>query len=479
MAKISMKLLRRRCTHAVHSLRGHVVIVIVFLIFTLHVTTRKEEPVENAKEETRDTFPIDFEQPREELAQSIPPPPDPPLRFFNSLDQGPFDDWVEAKGSNREFFLYSAYLDKRGGKEQVIIVAIVKRRKSIRSCTVWSEGTTTDEKGRVKVIHENWNLPYTAVLIICNIPGGSKPTHVALTSFPDTILAVQDMEARRNEGRMSVCVKPIHYDYDRALWLVEFIEFYRLMGVDRFIFYNHTMGASIDAVVRHYVQEGVVHLLPWSLPVTTQKEIRTEGIFAALNDCNLRSVNRFPFAAMVDFDEFLVPRKHDSLIELLDTYGTKESNYVFQNVFFYLYWENDTAAAYDKLNHEGVLPVEGPTEPYLLTAFKTRRLTKPHKPGVRSKYIVRPERVFELGNHNVWEYVGRKLLKKVPPEDGLSHHYRICEYGGFDCLKQPNMVDRQTHTWLGEVYRRVMVQCGEIFNEDGFCPPAPPLGSPW
>ncbi|XP_063847995.1 uncharacterized protein LOC135093051 [Scylla paramamosain] len=473
-----MKLLRRWWTRAaVHSLRGHVVIVIVFLVFTLHVTTRREKPEENNK--GRDLFPIDFEEPREELARSIPPPPDRPPAPFHALVLDPFDDWVEARGSNREFFLYSAYLDKRAATDQVIIVAIVKRRKSIRSCTVWSEGTTTEEKGRVKMIHENWNLPYTAALIICNIPKNSKPTHVALTSFPDTILVVQDMKARRNEGRMSVCVKPLHYEYDRALWLVEFIEFYKLMGVDRFIFYNHTMGPSIDAVVRHYMAENVVTLLPWTLPVTTQKDIRTEGIFAALNDCNLRSVNRFTFSAMVDFDEFLVPRKHDSLIELLDTYGTKDSNYVFQNVFFYLYWENDTTAVYDKLIQEGVSPVEGPAEPYLLTAFKTRRLKKPHKHGVRSKYIVRPERVLELGNHNVWEYIGRKAWKKVPPEDGLSHHYRICEYGGFDCLKQPNMVDRQTHTWLGEVYRSVLTQCAQIFQKEGFCPRAPPLGSPW
>ncbi|MPC66834.1 hypothetical protein E2C01_060989 [Portunus trituberculatus] len=81
-----------------------------------------------------------------------------------------------------------------------------------------------------------------------------------------------------------------------------------------------------------------------------------------------------------------------------------------QNVFFYLYWENDTTAAYDRLTQEGISPMEGPAEPYLLTAFKTRRLAKPHKSGVRSKYIVRPERVMELGNHNVWEYIGLEKL---------------------------------------------------------------------
>ena len=153
---------------------------------------------------------------------------------------------------------------------------------------------------------------------------------MALTAYPETIIPVQDMGARVLEGRMSVCVKPFHYEYDRALWLVEFIEFYRVLGGDQFIFYNHSMGPSIEAVVKHYVKENVITLLPWSLPVITQKEIRTEGIFAALNDCNLRSVNRFTFSAMVDLDEFIIPRKHDTLLDLLASYGGQDSVYIFQ-----------------------------------------------------------------------------------------------------------------------------------------------------
>jgi len=69
--------------------------------------------------------------------------------------------------------------------------------------------------------------------------------------------------------------------------------------------------------------------------------------------------------------------------------------FLFRNAFFYLYWENDTK----------VLPKEQQTpSPYLLTLSKTRRLVKIHKSGVRSKYIVRPQDVVELGNHVVWEF---------------------------------------------------------------------------
>lgn len=49
----------------------------------------------------------------------------------------------------------------------------------------------------------------------------------------------------------------------------------------------------------------------------SQKEIRTEGLFAALNDCLYRTMYRYKYLALVDLDEFIVPRHNDTLIELL------------------------------------------------------------------------------------------------------------------------------------------------------------------
>lgn len=196
-------------------------------------------------------------------------------------------------------------------------------------CRVWNGDVSSETTAKTQLIHENFNLSYSCALILCPVPSNSRPTHVALLEYPKTSVLVQDMTDREQEGRMSVCVKPMHSQYEHALWLVEFIEFYRLLGAERFIFYNHTMGSKTEAVVKHYMEKGIVSLLPWSLPVKTKKKVRTEGLFAALNDCNLRSVNRFTFSVMIDLDEFLIPRKHDSLLDLLDSYD-EHSAYIFQ-----------------------------------------------------------------------------------------------------------------------------------------------------
>ena len=68
---------------------------------------------------------------------------------------------------------------------------------------------------------------------------------------------------------------------------------------------------------------------------------------------------------------------------------------------------------------------------------------------------------------------------KISQEEGLSHHYRICEYGGYDCLKKSSVNDSTALKWGSQLIGRVDKTCQEIFGEGKSCPEAPPLGSPW
>lgn len=95
--------------------------------------------------------------------------------------------------------------------------------------------------------------------------------------------------------KMGVCVKPFHNNFNRALWLTEFIEMYRLQGAQHFIFYNHTVGPDVQALLVHYQSLGLVSVLNWKLPLISKKDIRTEALFTAINDCNLRSVGKFQY----------------------------------------------------------------------------------------------------------------------------------------------------------------------------------------
>ncbi len=121
---------------------------------------------------------------------------------------------------------------------------------------------------------------------------------------------------------------------------------------------------------------------------------------------------------MVDIDEFLLPRK--GRLNLIKTLAQVEvdrdhtemvgkqpkiGTFVMANVFFYLYWKNDTTV----LNSDVAGRVftnfsssESYMRPYLLTQAKTRRLRMVHSHNVRSKYVTRPAAALLLGNHRVW-----------------------------------------------------------------------------
>ena len=66
----------------------------------------------------------------------------------------------------------------------------------------------------------------------------------------------------------------------------------------------------------------------------------------------------------------------------------------------------------------------------------------------------------------------------VPKDLGLSHHYRICEFGGFECMKNPSIDDNSAQKWGKFLIPNVQKRCSDIFGKFG-CPEAPELGSPW
>lgn len=106
-------------------------------------------------------------------------------------------------------------------------------------------------------------------------------------------------------------------------------------------------------------------------------------------------------------------------------------SYSFQNAFFYLQWGDD----------DWVYNSNDPLATSLVTLKKTRRRTKLHPHKQRSKYICKPELVVEAGNHFVWEYIPGHGTFNVPADAAILHHYRICEFGGDDCIKTASTVD--------------------------------------
>ena len=163
------------------------------------------------------------------------------------------------------------------------------------------------------------------------------------------------------------------------------------------------------------------------MDIQSQKEIRTEGLFAALNDCLYRNMNQVQYLMMLDLDELIIPHQQQTLSNMIKVLASKSfnqagrmvppsqvSSYSFQNAFFYLQWPDDKS-------YTSNLPMNALT--------KIRRNVKFNPPKQRSKFICIPAKVKEVENHFVWDFQQGKTLS-VSPKIGFLHHYRVCEFGG-------------------------------------------------
>jgi|ERR1712150_53543 len=65
-----------------------------------------------------------------------------------------------------------------------------------------------------------------------------------------------------------------------------------------------------------------------------------------------------------------------------------------------------------------------------------------------------PRQVKEAGNHFIWEFQQGNNLN-VPTNVGFLHHYRVCEFGGDDCVSAPNQVDRTVHKYQQTLLQNV------------------------
>lgn len=392
---------------------------------------------------------------------------EPPVDLYHGKDH-----WQRVRGYSHKFFVFSAYYDDRNGETIRVVGATITRFRDLVRCRFYFEGSNSSStsvvEARSQVINENWQLKYSAFYFLCDIEHGRTPSQVSI--MPPGGRETNRLDVHVNEDCINdedgthdfaVCVKPMHYSFNNYDMFVEFVEFNRLLGVDHFVFYNKSIGPAVNCLLEKYVDEGIVTVLPWNLEIVSQKEIRTEGQFAAWNDCLYRVMNRYKYALMIDMDEMIVPHQHSSLSQMIESIyklpqvvprADKIGAFSFMNNFFYQTWPND--------------PAVGNNSAPLITYRKTRRKKVFTRHRIRSKCIVLPLHVNEMGNHFVWSFQPGWSSFNVPYPIGFSHHYRhVCEFGGNDCLKTTSVTDNRTHFWYKELIHRF----DDTLNKYSFC----------
>jgi Glycosyltransferase family 92 len=130
-------------------------------------------------------------------------------------------------------------------------------------------------------------------------------------------------EAMSSKPYLSVC----SMYRDHADYLPEWIEFHRLVGVERFFLYDNESTDDHRAVLAPYVEQGIVVVHDWPTPASVERGVPW-GLIAAFDDCLARHGDESRWIAFMDIDEFLYAPEGPTVPEVLAAYEQHPGVYV-------------------------------------------------------------------------------------------------------------------------------------------------------
>jgi len=107
-------------------------------------------------------------------------------------------------------------------------------------------------------------------------------------------------------------------------YLLEWIEFHKMMGVDHFILYDNGLEKSSELILRPYIESGIVTHIPFpNIPgLRDGRHADTLNLQQlAYADCIIRFHHHFKYLLQLDIDEFLFPKDHKTITEVLNRYN--------------------------------------------------------------------------------------------------------------------------------------------------------------
>lgn len=109
---------------------------------------------------------------------------------------------------------------------------------------------------------------------------------------------------------------------DEAPYLKEWIEFHRMLGVQHFYLCSHASKDNYKEVLKRYIARGIVELKEVEDATPDAGLHRFMGDFQCsfFTETLVKARGISKWVAFIDADEFLVPVKHNSLLDLLQNY---------------------------------------------------------------------------------------------------------------------------------------------------------------
>lgn len=250
-------------------------------------------------------------------------------------------------------------------------------------------------------------------VFICLFPVPEADRHAGITSVslrPGNVDVLCELTIQLNDctrkHRLSIGL--IMKDEHR--FLREWIEYYRIIGVEHFYIYdNRSLRKNkIRKLLNPYIEQGIVTLVDWDYPFAKNKKKDQKFCQRGqMHHCLYKYGQLSTWMLFIDVDEYVYPvdPKQTSLLPLLEKY---EQSHEVAALQFKMIWFGNSG---HKKIPEGLV-----IENY------THRATEVVQQG-REKCCVKPDKVALLFIHDVKQYFEGSVKITVPPEQYRINHY--------------------------------------------------------
>ena len=258
--------------------------------------------------------------------------------------------------SDSDIYVHSAFYDDRYRTKYIRVFGMQNRELSPKvrvRCRLQFEGN-------VKVdlpietsypVFQKWpstKLQYHAYYYGCGVPDVfdfSKNFTFSLLVEGTDIETVVPLHMNRDRNkhidnvvpndsksrRVVICVKAM-WGWINATRLVEWLEFHRLLGVDKIAIYDTTILGSATRVLDYYQQIGLVDVVkfdftlrmatlmqkdPFKSQLADDALLLEQTYLVSMNDCYYRYKDMAHYVLVIDQDEIIVPMKDTTLGEMM------------------------------------------------------------------------------------------------------------------------------------------------------------------
>ena len=339
------------------------------------------------------------------------------------------DEYQFTKLPTENLYIYSAFLDLRSQKRFIKIIGmsgfVVNNLHKVYCQIYYEDGAMISVSGVTQKAKVNSPFVYIQSIYVCEEPLGINPVAVSLSGklcldTPSTRRKVNIRYNKRDDevpNKYLLCLNTI-FNFRHPKKLIAFIEYQKMLGLARIIVYDFYLPSEeVMKVVKYYVQDGILSVQPWKLPVQSddityetkeRKLLKYYGQLMQVNDCMYRNMNDYKYVLSADLDEYVVfhnssIKTYPQLMKIIESKFNGSAGYRFKRVLLCL----------SKREME--------TDADHLFLFKTSR--SKHKHGM-SKSIYNPRKVLRMHVHIPTEYLGILQHVKIPANLALIYHYR-------------------------------------------------------